>query len=143
MGMGDVDGLKARLDGLVREQGERRALLEQRGEEIKARSHEYMTKQAQTAERYVMHRRELGRRTAEGQGRPQAESVAKLDFEPEGHKAENGSVPPAPFTPANPSPAPLPPGRSESPAPPRRTRRMSAEEMDDEDDAFLNNRWRD
>ncbi|MEQ0559900.1 hypothetical protein ABJI51_12515 [Amycolatopsis sp. NEAU-NG30] len=60
--MTDIDGMKAELDGLVREQAERRALREQRGEEIKARSHEYMTKQVQAAERYVHHLREVAKR---------------------------------------------------------------------------------
>ena len=48
--MTDIAGMRAELDGLVREQADRRALREQQGEEIKARSHEYMTKQVQAAE---------------------------------------------------------------------------------------------
>jgi hypothetical protein len=143
MGMGNVDGLKAKLDDLIREQAERRALLEQLGKEIKESSHKYMTEQAQTAERYVMHRRELGRRAAEGRGTTQPESDAGSAFEPEANKAENGSVSPAPFTPTNPNPVPQLTGRPERPVAPRRTRRASADELDDDADAFLNNRWRD
>ncbi|MDX3193979.1 hypothetical protein PV458_36775 [Streptomyces sp. MN03-5084-2B] len=60
--MTDIAGMKAELDGLVREQADRRALREQQGEEIKARSHEYMTKQVQAAERYVQHVREMAQR---------------------------------------------------------------------------------
>jgi hypothetical protein len=156
--MDDVDGITARMDALVREQSDRRTLTEQRGEEIKARAHEYMTKQAKAAERYVMHRRELGKR-ADEKGRPQPQGVSEFDFEPEGHQAENGSqgiedvvatsprtgrhaepVPPVPPPPPLPLP-PVPSARPERPAPGGR-RRMSTEEMDDEDDAFMNNRWR-
>lgn len=159
--MDDLNGMQARMDALVREQSDRRTLTEQRGEEIKARAHEFMTKQAKAAERYVMHRRELGKR-ADEKGRPKPQGVSEFDFEPEGHQAENGSqgiedivpaaprtgrheepVPPAPPAPA-PPPPPLPPApavRPTGPAPGSR-RRMSTEEIDDEDDAFLNNRWR-
>jgi hypothetical protein len=111
-------GLTAKMDNLVREQAERRVLTEQRGESIKARAHEYMTKQVQAAERYVQHRRELGKRARKAA--PPVESA----FEPE--------PPPAP-----PAPPPAPPV-----APPRRARRAPADDLD-EDDAFLNNRWRD
>ncbi|SEP29636.1 hypothetical protein [Amycolatopsis saalfeldensis] len=159
--MDDLNAMQARMDALVREQSDRRTLTEQRGEEIKASAHEFMTKQAKAAERYVMHRRELGKRQDE-KGRPKPQGVSEFDFEPEGHQAENGSqgiediVPtgprtggrhaePVPPTPPAPTPAPppppLPPVPSARPAPGNR-RRMSTEEIDDEDDAFLNNRWR-
>jgi hypothetical protein len=158
----DLNGMRARMDALVREQSDRRTLTEQRGEEIKARAHEFMTKQAKAAERYVMHRRELGKR-ADEKGRPQPQGVSEFDFEPEGHQAENGSQPldfvPSPAAPATgrhaepvpPAPEPVPPtpplppvpsARPERPAPGGRRGRMSTEEIDDEDDAFLNNRWR-
>ncbi|GAA3524770.1 hypothetical protein GCM10022222_04250 [Amycolatopsis ultiminotia] len=157
--MDDLEGMRTRLAALVREQADRQTLHEQRGDELKARAQEYMTKQAKAAERYVMHRRELGKR-ADEKGRPQQESVREFDFEPEAHQAENGSQgleftptpstgrrvepappvpPPAPAPPA--PPTPVAPSRAERPVPGRRTR-MSTEEMDDEDDAFMNNRWR-
>lgn len=160
--MDDVNAMQARMDALVREQSDRRTLTEQRGEEIKARAHEFMTKQAKAAERYVMHRRELGKREDE-KGRPKPQGVSEFDFEPEGHQAENGSqgiediVPTPPRTgrhaaepvpPTPPAPTPPPPPAPPVPAaPPARPapggrRRMSTEEIDDEDDAFLNNRWR-
>ncbi|MDT8911262.1 hypothetical protein [Amycolatopsis sp. PS_44_ISF1] len=157
--MDDIDAMTARMDALVREQADRRTLAEQRAKETRANAHEYMTKQAKAAERYVMHRRELGKREDE-KGRPKPQGVSEFDFEPEGHQAENGSqgiedivptgprpgrhaepappVPPAPEP--TPPPAPLPPAPSARPAAGRR--RMRTEEIDDEDDAFLNNRWR-
>ncbi|MCU1685296.1 MAG: hypothetical protein JWQ81_6035 [Amycolatopsis sp.] len=139
----EIQGLTARMDGLVREQSERRALLEQHGETIKKSSHEYMTKQVQAAERYVQHRRELGKRAKEAAEAP-APEVAEHDFEPEGHKAENDAftAPPAPFT-SGPPVIPERVERIERPASPRRARHRSTDEDTEEDDAFLNNTWRD
>ncbi|SFW84699.1 hypothetical protein [Amycolatopsis australiensis] len=125
--MTDIAGMKAELDGLVREQAERRALREQRGEEIKAQSHEYMTKQVQAAERYVQHRRELAqRKTKSGWStdRTHAEPPSAFDDPVE-----------FPAAPGNPPMPPRPP-RDE---PPRPTRRHRAAEEDDE--AFDNNPW--
>ncbi|GAA4665103.1 hypothetical protein [Amycolatopsis dongchuanensis] len=139
----DVQRLKAAMAGLVREQADRHALHQRQAVEIKAEAHEYMTKQAQAAERYLQHRRELGRREAEEE-RP--DSVQELDFEPEGFaesEADEETVPPPPppAPPAPPQAAPPPP----PPAPvPRRSTRARASELDeDDDDDFLNNRWRD
>jgi len=120
--MTDIAGMRAELDGLVREQAERRALREQQGEEIKARSQEYMTKQVQAAERYVHHMRELAqRKTKSGWStdRSHAEPASAFD-------AEEFSG----FTPAS---AP-PPARDE----PRRARRHRAAEAEDD---FENNPW--
>ncbi|WP_026360230.1 hypothetical protein [Amycolatopsis nigrescens] len=130
----DSSGMKTNLDGLVREQTDRRAMREQRGKEIKARAQEYMTKQVQTAQRYVEHRRELGqRKTKSGWStdRSQAEPAPPPTFE-EPAPLPGGD---APFAPAGPAHA--------TPDAPRRARRPRPAEMDDEDDAFLNNRWRD
>jgi hypothetical protein len=130
MSADDISGMKANLNALVREQADRRALRDQRGEELKARSHEYMTKQVQAAERYVQHRRELGqRKTKSGWStdRTGAEAAAESAFE-----AEKAAAPPI-----TPTSGPTAPAR------PVRTRRPRAAEVDDEDDAFLNNRWRD
>ncbi|MBB4684146.1 hypothetical protein [Amycolatopsis jiangsuensis] len=162
--MDDLDGLRTRLAALVREQTDRETLREQRSDQAKAEALEHMTKQVKAAERYVMHRRELGKRE-DAKGRPQQESVREFDFEPEAHQAENGSqgldftptpptgrgtgrhaapIPP-PAAPAPPSgpPAPIPSARAERPAAaPSRRRRATPEELDDEDDAFMNNRWR-
>lgn len=138
MSADDTSGMKATLAGLVREQSERRALRVQRGEEIKARAQEFMTKQVQTAQRYVEHRRELGlRKTKSGWStdRTHAEPGNGSAFEePAGFTGEAGGTA-APFAPA----APARPVRE----PTRRAPRPRAAETDDEDDAFLNNRWRD
>jgi hypothetical protein len=66
--MDKVERMRAELDGLVREQADRQALQERKGADIKAKSEEYMQKQVQAAERYVEHRRELGRREKEAGG---------------------------------------------------------------------------
>ncbi|WP_181776256.1 hypothetical protein [Amycolatopsis pittospori] len=132
MSADETAGVKATLDALVREQADRRALREQRADEIKAQGQEYMTKQVQTAQRYVEHRRELGqRKTKSGWStdRSHAEPGAGSTFdEPMEAVGE-----PAPF------PSPARPGQET----PRRTRRPRPAEVDDEDDAFLNNRWAD
>ena len=125
--MTDIAGMKAELDGLVREQGERRALREQRGEEIKARSHEYMTKQVQAAERYVMHRRELARRkTRSGWSTDRTHAEPPSAFDDPVEFPAVGQAPPA---------SPRRPARDESP---RHARRHRAAEDDDE---FQNNPW--
>ncbi|WP_103353565.1 hypothetical protein [Amycolatopsis sp. CA-128772] len=82
--MTDIGGMKAELDALVREQADRRTLREQQGEEIKARSQEYMTKQVQAAERYVQHVREMAqRKTKSGWStdRTHAEPASAFDAE--------------------------------------------------------------
>lgn len=128
--MTDISAMKAELDGLVREQSERRALREQKGEEIKARSHEYMTKQVQAAERYVMRRRELAqRKTKSGWSTDRSSAEPPSPFEDD-YGAEPGAA--APFAPTASAP---PSPRDESP---RRARRPRAAEADDELD---NNPW--
>ena len=125
--MTDIAGMKAELDGLVREQGERRALREQRGEELKARSHEYMTKQVQSAERYVMHRRELAKRkTKSGWSTDRTHAEPPSAFDDQAGFPSAGEAPP--FAPARPA-------RDESPRHARRHR--AAEEADE----FDNNPW--
>lgn len=136
----EIQQLKAELAGLVREQADRRALHQRRLATIKAEAHEYMTKQAQAAERYVQHRRELGRRAAEEEEKKApSDGVTELDFEPEG-LAESEVDQPAP-----PPPPPLPVAPPRPPAPERTPRRVRAraEDVEEDDDAFLNNRWRD
>ncbi|AUI60139.1 hypothetical protein [Amycolatopsis sp. BJA-103] len=132
MSADDTAGMKATLDGLVREQSERRALRDKKADEIKASSQEFMTKQVQTAQRYVEHRRELGeRKTKSGW------STDRSHAEPGNSSAFDGAPafedPAAPFT----SEPPARVGRDT----PRRAPRRPAP-VDDEDDAFLNNRWR-
>ncbi|MBB5851179.1 hypothetical protein ACFQ05_37790 [Amycolatopsis umgeniensis] len=127
MSVDDTAGMKATLDGLVREQAERRVLRDQKADEIKASSQEFMTKQVMTAQRYVEHRRELGeRKTKSGWStdRSHAEPGNTSAFD----EAPAFDAPAAPFTPE----------RRDSP---RRAPRRPAP-VDDEDDAFLNNRWR-
>src|SRR4051794_29167766 len=119
--MSEIDAMKAELDGLVREQSERRVLREQRGEEIKAQSHEYMTKQVQAAERYVQHVREMAQRKTRAGGStdrgptdpPSASATDALGDEP-------GAA--SPFARGQNS---RPPARDESP---RRARRARAAE---------------
>ncbi|GHF42005.1 hypothetical protein FHX82_005040 [Amycolatopsis bartoniae] len=134
----EIQQLKATLAGLVREQADRRALHQRQSAVIKAEAQEYMTKQAQAAERYLEHRRELGRREAGEEERPDA--VQELDFEPEGFaeetEAEEAVTPQSFVQPVAPPPPP-PPERA-----PRRARARS-EDPEEDDDAFLNNRWRD
>ncbi|GAB3149002.1 hypothetical protein [Amycolatopsis sp. NPDC004378] len=127
--MTDITGMKAELDGLVREQAERRALREQRGEEIKAQSHEYMTKQVQAAERYVMHRRELAqRKTKSGWSTDRSNAEPPSAFDGEEYSAA-GEAPPFAAAPPRPS------TRDDAG---RRARRPRAAE---EDDDFQNNPW--
>ncbi|MDT7804756.1 MAG: hypothetical protein QOI78_8189 [Actinomycetota bacterium] len=130
----DMAGMKAGLDGLVREQAERRALREQQGEEIKAKSQEYMTKQVQAAERYVQHVREMAnRKTKSGWG--VRDAGGPPSFEPEGFAGEPGAGAASPFAPT-PGTGPGP----STPAEPRRGRRHRAADPDDDGDGF-NNPW--
>ncbi|KDN18154.1 hypothetical protein [Amycolatopsis rifamycinica] len=121
--MTDIAGMKAELDSLVREQADRRTLREQQGEEIKARSHEYMTKQVQAAERYVQHVREMAqRKTKSGWSTDRSHAEPASAFDAEAYPGPGG------FEPA---PRPV---RDE----PRAARRPRAAVEDDED---FNNPW--
>ncbi|EME61724.1 hypothetical protein [Amycolatopsis decaplanina] len=136
MSADDTAAMKATLDGLVREQAERRVLRDQRADEIKASSQEFMTKQVQTAQRYVEHRRELGqRKTKSGwstdRSHAQPGNASAFDEAP----AFDDAGAAAPF-------ASEPPARTGRDTP-RRAPRARPAPADDEDDAFLNNRWRD
>lgn len=135
----EIRRLQATMDGLLREQADRRALRERQGEDIKARSDEYMTKQVQAAERYVQLRRELGRQEEQPD-----DGITELDFEPEGF-AESGEDTPQPPAPPAPAPAaPAPPKAPAAPVPaPERPARQARQEVDEDDDDFLNNRWMD
>ncbi|WP_290063137.1 hypothetical protein [Amycolatopsis solani] len=125
--MSEIAGMKAELDGLVREQADRRALREQQGEEIKARSQEYMTKQVQAAERYVQHVREMAqRKTKSGWSTDRSHAEPASAFDAEDYPGPGG-FPPAP------SAAPAP--RREEPRPARRPRAAVDEEED------FNNPW--
>lgn len=127
----DMAGMKAGLDGLVREQAERRVLREQQGEEIKAKSQEYMTKQVQAAERYVQHVREMAnRKTKSGWG--VRDAGGPQNFEPDGFAGEPGAGAASPFAPTAAPPS--------TPAEPRRGRRHRAADPDDDGDG-LNNPW--
>ncbi|MCR6483635.1 hypothetical protein M8542_12485 [Amycolatopsis sp. OK19-0408] len=129
--MTDIAGMKAELDGLVREQADRRALREQQGEEIKARSHEYMTKQVQAAERYVTHLREVAqRKTKSGWSTDRSGQEPASAFDDPGYGDEPGAAPS--FAPTS---TPRPVSREE---PPRRARRAPSAEA--EEDEF-NNPW--
>jgi len=165
----EIRRLQATMDGLVREQSDRRALRERQGEEIKARAQEYMTKQVQAAERYVQLRRELGKQEQEAD--EPSDGITELDFEPEGFaESEEDTPQPAasptqtapPTLPASPTQtAPHPPTEPHAPtaphqetappappaplatAPTRPSRRPVAAEEEEDDDDFLNNRWMD
>ncbi|MFI6303024.1 hypothetical protein ACIBCH_14225 [Amycolatopsis thailandensis] len=132
MSVDETSAMKATLDGLVREQSERRVLRDQKADEIKASSQEVMTKQVMTAQRYVENRRELGeRKTKSGwstdRSHAQPGNTSAFDDAPAFDE------PAAPFTPE-------PPARAGRDTPRRAPRRPAP--VDDEDDAFLNNRWR-
>jgi hypothetical protein len=146
----EIQRLQARMDGLVREQSDRRALLERQGEEIKARSQEYMTKQVQAAERYVQHRRELGRREREAGGWSTEKTLADKDSsvmgfgmpEDDEHETESAAYPratPLPSSEPVPAPAGMPEPTGRAPAP-RRARPVREEEFDDD---FSNTSWLD
>jgi hypothetical protein len=142
----EIQRFKARMDGLVREQSDRRALLERQGEEIKAKSQEYMTKQVRAAERYVQHR-ELGRREREAGGWATEKALADKDTvmglclpEDDERETESAAYPNATPLPSEPAPAPAetpqPIGRAPSP---RRGRPVPPGQFDDDD--FSNNSW--
>jgi hypothetical protein len=123
--MTDIAGMKAELDGLVREQADRRSLREQQGEEIKARSHEYMTKQVQAAERYVQHVREMAqRKTKSGWSTDRTHAEPASAFDAEQYPGPGGFAP---------APAARP-ARDE----PRAARRPRAAAEEEED---FNNPW--
>lgn len=129
--MSEIDAMKAELDGLVREQSDRRALREQRGEEIKARSQEYMTKQVQAAERYVQHVREMAqRKTKSGWSTDRGTAEPPSAFDSDAFGGEPGAA--APFAPTAES---RPSARDEGP---RRARRAHAADAEDD---FDNNPW--
>ncbi|WP_236796695.1 hypothetical protein [Amycolatopsis sp. GM8] len=146
----EIQRLKAQMDGLVREQADRRALLDRQGEEIKAKSQEYMTKQVQAAERYVQHRRELGRREREAGGWSTEKTLADknnvMGFGPEDDEGEADRygaprhAAPEPYasrtTESIPSPEPAPERTERTEAPRRQPRKADF----DEDD-FSNNSW--
>ncbi|MGW5723733.1 hypothetical protein ACWEVP_46730 [Amycolatopsis sp. NPDC003865] len=128
--MTDIAAMKAELAGLVREQSERRALREQRGEEIKARSQEYMTKQVQAAERYVQHVREMAQRKTKSGWSTDRGTEQPSAFDTDAFGGEPGEASPfAPSATQQPSP------RDEAP---RRARRARAAEAEDD---FDNNPW--
>jgi hypothetical protein len=156
-----VERMRAELDGLVREQADRQALQEQKSADIKAKSEEYMQKQVQAAERYVEHRRELGRREKEAGGwatektlsersnvmalGPEEEPAAGAatgyeqfqSNQPRPEPAAAGSPEPAPSA----APSPEPEVAVEpSPAARRRGRHARSESGFDDDD-FSNNSW--
>ncbi|GHF88307.1 hypothetical protein FHX82_000914 [Amycolatopsis bartoniae] len=135
----EIQRYKARMDGLVREQADRRAMLDRQGQEIQARSQEYMTKQVQAAERYVQHRRELGRREREAGGWGTEKALADKNTTMRFGPAEDEEDPYAAarstesLTPRPPQPA----EPSQEPAP-RRARHSRA---DFDEDDFSNNSW--
>lgn len=132
----EIQQLKATMDGLVREQADRRALLERQGEEIKAKSQEYMTKQVQAAERYVQHRRELGRREREAGGWSTEKTLADKDpvlgFGPESEESEPADYAAA-ETPVDTT------ERTERTPSPRRGRHSRDDEFDEDD--YSNHNW--
>ena len=130
---GRVERMRATLGALVREQADRRALRDRQGQELKARSQEYMTKQVQAAERYVQHRRELGKRKEEAGGWATEKTLSDkshvMGFGPEDPEEAPAAgfaqyAAPLPVAPAVPAPdpvappAPAPGGWQEPPAPP-------------------------
>ncbi|WP_329046398.1 hypothetical protein OG738_31590 [Amycolatopsis sp. NBC_01488] len=128
--MSDIDAMKAELDGLVREQSERRALREQRGEEIKARSQEYMTKQVQAAERYVQHVREMAqRKTKSGWSTDRSQAEPPSAFAADAFGDEPGAA------------SPFAPGTQARPAPREEPRRGHRSRALDDDEGYDNNPW--
>ncbi|GAA5153660.1 MULTISPECIES: hypothetical protein [Amycolatopsis] len=127
----EIRRLKARMDGLVREQADRRALLDRQGQEIQARSQEYMTKQVKAAERYVQHRRELGRREREAGGwateKALGDKSTEMKFGPQ--EDDFGPAGTESFTPRQPPPADPQPRRG----------RHSRDDFDEDD--LSNRSW--
>jgi hypothetical protein len=164
-----VERMRTTLGALVREQSDRRPLRDRQGEELKARSQEYMTKQVQAAERYVQHRRELGKRKDEAGGWATEKTLADksnvMGFGPEyaeetpaaGYAQYTAPVPVAPSVPAPAVPPPAaggwqePPSPAvpeapaapavEEPKPPRRPGRHARPPESFDDDDFSNNSW--
>jgi hypothetical protein len=140
----EIQRFKAKMDGLVREQADRRAMLEQKGEEIKAKSHEYMTKQVQAAERYVQHRRELGRREREAGGWSTEKTLADkntvMGFGPEDDEAgAERYATPEPYAARSTESIPSPTETTERTPAPRRGRHSRTNDFDEDD--FSNNNW--
>lgn len=134
----EIQRLQAKMDGLVREQADRRDLLERQGKEIQDRSQEYMTKQVQAAERYVQHRRELGRREREAGGWSTEKTLADkntvMGFRPE----DDENATPEPYAARTTESIPSPTETTErTPAPGRG--RHSRKDFDEDD--FSNNSW--
>jgi hypothetical protein len=135
----EIQRFKAKMDGLVREQADRRELLERQGEEIKAKSQEYMTKQVQAAERYVQHRRELGRREKEAGGWSTEKTLADkntvMGFGPEGDDVAE----PEPYAARTTESIPSPTETTERTPAPGRGRHSRRGDFDEDD--FSNNSW--
>ncbi|SFB31660.1 hypothetical protein SAMN05216266_10886 [Amycolatopsis marina] len=166
---GRVERMRATLGALVREQSDRRELRDRQGQELKARSQEYMTKQVQAAERYVQHRRELGKRKEEAGGWATEKTLSDksnvMGFGPEdpeeapaaGFAQYTAPVPVAPAVPTPepppaaggwqepPSPPPAPaapaPAVAEEPKAPKRPGRHARPQESFDDDDFSNNSW--
>jgi hypothetical protein len=164
-----VERMRTTLGALVREQSDRRALRDRQGEERKARSQEYMKKQVQAAERYVQHRRELGKRKDEAGGWATEKTLADksnvMGFGPEdaeetpagGYAQYTAQVPVAPSVPVPAVPPPAAGGWQEPPSPavpdapaapaveeakpPRRRPGRHARPPESFDDDFSNNSW--
>jgi hypothetical protein len=157
-----VERMRAELDGLVREQADRQALQERQSAEIKTKSEDYMKTQVQAAERYVEHRRELGRREKEAGGwatektlsersnvmalGPEADAPASAatgyeQFQssaPRPEPAAAGWQEPAPSGPPSPEPEIV---AEPSPAARSRGRHARSESSGFDDDDFSNNSW--
>ncbi|GAB2759019.1 hypothetical protein [Amycolatopsis magusensis] len=161
----EVARMRERLEGLVREQADRRALRDRQADEAKAKAQDYMTKQVQAAERYVDHRRELGRREKEAGGWATEKTLADKsnvmgfgvdDEDGPGFTGHNlatappvtrpepqpaGAWQPPPVAPPVPEPvAVAEPAAAPAPAPRRAGRHARREESFDDDD-FSNNSW--
>ena len=158
-----VERMRAELDGLVREQADRQALHERQSAEIKAKAEEFMKKQVQAAERYVEHRRELGRREKEAGGWATEKTLSErsnvIALRPEddeharpatGYAQFESSVPsaarpePAPAAWQEPAPAapPVPEPEAVQPLPAARRRgRHARSDSSFDDDDFSNNSW--
>ncbi|WP_242579142.1 hypothetical protein [Amycolatopsis sp. 195334CR] len=158
----EVARMRERLEGLVREQADRRALRDRQAEEAKAKAQDYMSKQIQAAERYVDHRRELGRREKEAGGWATEKTLADksnvmgfgVEDDEEGPGFTGHPVNTAPpMTRAEPqqaggwqapppaAPAPEPVAVAEPAPAPRRAGRHARREESFDDDDFSNNSW--
>ena len=143
-----VERMRAELDGLVREQADRQALHERQSAEIKAKAEEFMKKQVQAAERYVEHRRELGRREKEAGGWATEKTLSErsnvIALRPEDDEHARPATGYAQFESSVPSPAaprvPEPEAVLPLPASRRRGRHARSDSSFDDDD-FSNNSW--